>query len=74
MVLSLHAKKQLTVILMLYLWWGERNRWREQGRRRFAAEISYLTAFLTDPFQWKEKNPGVVGNSSVEEVEQNIAG
>lgn len=34
-----------------------RNNWREEGRRRLAAEIAYLTAFLTDRFQQREINP-----------------
>jgi hypothetical protein len=28
-ILKLKSNEQATVIMLLYLWWGERNRWRE---------------------------------------------
>jgi len=48
MVLKMKGKEQLTIVMMLWLWWGERNKWREEGRRRTAAEMAYITAFHTD--------------------------
>ena len=48
MVLKMKGKEQLMVVMMLWLWWGERNKWREEGRRRTAAEMAYITAFHTD--------------------------
>ena len=56
-VLNLKGKEQLTVIMLPWLWWGEQNRWREEGRRILAAEVAYLTAFLTDRFQEQETQP-----------------
>ena len=47
-VLKLKSNKQATVIMLLYLWWGERNRWREEGRRRTIAELAYIAAFQAD--------------------------
>jgi hypothetical protein len=56
-VLNLKGKEQLTVIMLPWLWRGERNRWREEGKRSLAAEVAYLTAFLTDRFQELETQP-----------------
>ena len=42
------GKEQLTVVMMLWLWWGEQNKWREEGRRRTVPEMAYITAFHTD--------------------------
>ena len=47
-VMKMKGKEQLTVVMMLWLWRGERNKWREEGRRRTAAEMAYITAFHTD--------------------------
>ena len=47
-VMKMKGKEQLTAVMMLWLWWGERNKWREEGRRRTAAEMAYITAFHTD--------------------------
>lgn len=47
-VLALESKKQLTAVMLLWLWWGERNKFREEKRRRGAAEIAYITAFHAD--------------------------
>jgi hypothetical protein len=44
-IFKLDAKKQITVIVVLWLLWGERDRRREQGRSRAPAETSYITAF-----------------------------
>lgn len=53
MILKLKEKEQLTVILLLWLWWNERNTRREEGRSRALAEIAYITAFQTD--RWLNK-------------------
>jgi hypothetical protein len=56
-VLNLKGKEQLTVIMLPWLWRGERNRWRVEGKISLAAEVAYLTAFLTDRFQELETQP-----------------
>ena len=48
MVLKMKGKEQLMIVMMLWLWWGERNKWREEGRRITAAEMAYISAFHTD--------------------------
>jgi hypothetical protein len=50
-ILNLDQKTQLTIVMLLWLWWNERNKWREEGRRKTTGEIAYLTAYLTDRFQ-----------------------
>ena len=50
-VLKLELKTQMTVIILLWLWWDERNKIREEGRRRTAVEVAYVVAALTDRFQ-----------------------
>jgi len=52
-ILKLEPKTQLTVILLLWLWWDERNKFREEGRRRSALEVAYVTAALADRVQTK---------------------
>lgn len=32
-VLKLKPPVQTTVVLLLWIWWGKRNKWREEGRR-----------------------------------------
>ena len=60
--------------------WEERNRWREEGRRRTAAEVAYITAAQADRFQknerrgvlsdlcqssrWRKHEPGVLKMNS----------
>jgi hypothetical protein len=51
-ILKLEPKTQLTVILLLWLWWDERNKFREEGRRS-ALEVAYVTAALADRIQTK---------------------
>jgi hypothetical protein len=51
-VLKLESKTQLTVIL-LWLWWDERNKFIEEGRRRSVLDVAYVTAALADRFQAK---------------------
>lgn len=53
-VMKLDPKTQLMVVLLLWLWWVERNKWREEGRRRTAVEVAYITAALADRFEKKE--------------------
>jgi hypothetical protein len=55
MIIKMEVKMQMTVILLLCLWWDERNKLREEGRRRTACEIAYVTAALMDRFQTKPK-------------------
>jgi hypothetical protein len=66
--------------VLLYMWWEERNRWREEGRRRTAAEVAYITAAQADRFQktegrgvlsdlcqssrWRKPEPGVLKMNS----------
>ena len=50
-VLKLQPKTQMMVVLLLWIWWDERNKWREEGRRKTAREVAYLTAALSDRFQ-----------------------
>jgi hypothetical protein len=38
-ILKLEPKTQLAVVLLLWLWWSERNKWREEGRRRTAVVL-----------------------------------
>jgi hypothetical protein len=51
-VLKLESKMQLTVVL-LWLWWDERNKFIEEGRRRPVLDVAYVTAALVDRFQAK---------------------
>lgn len=44
LVLKVEPKTQLTAILLLWLWWDEQNKFREEGRRP-ALEV---TAVLID--------------------------
>ena len=48
MVLKMKGKEQLTVVMMLWLWWGEQNKWREEGRRRTATDLAYVAVFQAD--------------------------
>lgn len=48
-------KEQLTVVMMLYNWWSERNRFHKEGKRRGAAELTYIAAFQADRFQALQK-------------------
>lgn len=50
MILKLDPKSKLMVITLLWLWWGERNTRREEGYRRSASEVAFVTAALTDRF------------------------
>jgi len=50
-ILKLNSKTQLKVVLLLWLWWTKRNKWREEGRRRTVVDIVYVTAALSDRFQ-----------------------
>ena len=47
-VLKLQHSKQLTVVFLLWIWWDERNKKREEGRRRTAQEVVYITAAMAD--------------------------
>jgi hypothetical protein len=49
-ILVLGKKEQHTAIMLLWLWWGERNSTREEGKRRSASEIVYIMAFQADAF------------------------
>jgi hypothetical protein len=41
MVFTMMGNKQLTVIMLSWLWWSERNKWMEERRRRIDAQITY---------------------------------
>jgi len=43
-ILGLQGKEQLTVTLLLWTWWDERNKRREEGRSRSPSEIAYMAA------------------------------
>jgi hypothetical protein len=47
-LLKLEHSKQLTVVFLLWMWWDERNKKREEGRRRTAQEVAYITAAMAD--------------------------
>ena len=49
-IFVLGKKERLTAIMLLWLWWGERNSTREEGKRRSASEIAYIVAFQADAF------------------------
>lgn len=48
-VMELEEKKKLTVIRLLWLWWGELNSFR--GVQRLATEVAFITALQADKFQ-----------------------
>jgi len=55
-ILSLRGKEQLTVIMLLWMWWDERNKTREEGRSRSPSEPEvaslaavYAANFLKTP-------------------------
>lgn len=50
-VLKLEEKERMTVILLLWLWWDERNTYREEGVRRTAGEVAHVIVLLADKFQ-----------------------
>jgi hypothetical protein len=72
-ILKLEPKTQLAVVLLLWLWWSERNKWREEGRRRTAVEVDQTA--LSDRFlqqtskvllsetrqvqRWTKPSPGI---------------
>lgn len=47
-VLNLDQKTQTMVVLLLWLWWDERNKWREEGRRRLGSKVAYIVVAMTD--------------------------
>jgi hypothetical protein len=61
----------MTVTLSLWLWWDERNKWRDEGKRRSVAEIAYVTAALTD--RYTEEAWAIVGFSSGSALEATTA-
>jgi hypothetical protein len=56
-IMKLEPKRQLMTILLLWLWWNERNGFREEGKRRTTVEVAYVTAALADRFQTKRTEP-----------------
>ena len=46
-ILGLRGKEQLIVILLLWMWWNERNKRREEGRNRSHTEVANLAAVST---------------------------
>lgn len=55
-ILKLETKTQVKVVLLLWLWWTERNKWREEGRRKTAVEVANIAAAMADRFQ---KQPNI---------------
>jgi hypothetical protein len=49
-ILGLRGKEQLTVILLLCMWWNERNKRREEGRSRSPTEVANLAAVYAANF------------------------
>jgi hypothetical protein len=47
-VFKLESKTQIMVVLLLWLWWDERNKWREEGRRRPGTEVAYIAAAMAN--------------------------
>ena len=41
---KLEPNQQSTIVTLLWLWWKERNRWREEGRRGAGREVAYMVA------------------------------
>ena len=70
MIHKLEAKTQLIVILLLWLWWDERNKLREEGRRRSALELAYIAAAMADKFKAKGAVQSIVGFSTGADLEQ----
>jgi len=49
-ILGLRGKEQLIVILLLWMWWNERNKRREEGRSRSHTEVANLAAVYAANF------------------------
>lgn len=47
-IFSLEPATQLMVALLLWLWWDERNKRREEGRRRSGSEVAYIAAAMAN--------------------------
>jgi hypothetical protein len=61
--LKLEEKTRLMTILLLWLWWSEQNNYREEGRRRTATEVAYVTAAMADRFQANKTTTLLLPNS-----------
>jgi hypothetical protein len=53
---SLQPQHQSTVVTLLWLWWKERNRWREEGRRRAGREVAYMVSARADKLKQLERS------------------
>ena len=60
--------------MLLWLWWGKRNKRREEGRYRGAAEIAYLAAFQTECALKKPKKGLLLDNRQRCKWQKLIAG
>lgn len=47
-IMDLPVEKQITVVTLLWLWWNERNRWREEKQRRSGRILAYAVAARAD--------------------------
>jgi hypothetical protein len=47
-VMKLDQNTQTMVVLLLWLWWDERNKRREEGRQRKGVEVAYVAAAMAD--------------------------
>ena len=53
-ILKLKGKEQLTVILLLWMWWDGRNKRRENERKHTPAEVAYMAAAYAKNYLCKE--------------------
>lgn len=68
-VMDLEEKQKLTVIMLLWLWWEETNSFREEGTRRSAMEVAFITALQADKFQ-TTRSSALNQEGSVPEIHQ----
>jgi len=47
-IMDLPEEKQISVVTLLWLWWNERNRWREEKQRRSGRILAYAVAARAD--------------------------
>ncbi|KAG0538858.1 hypothetical protein BDA96_03G273000 [Sorghum bicolor] len=66
-VLKMEAKTQTQVVLLLWLWWGERNKWREEERRRSGVEVAYVAAALADRAHTSQLQKPILGRVLLDE-------
>lgn len=60
-ICKLEAQQQAQVVTLLWLWWKERNKWREEGRRRASRDVAYMVAARADKLN-KPKQPSLLSD------------